>query len=342
MFITFFIYQSSYLFSENTFLKHLSLVATISSLISLRIVITVFLKLFANYSFLEVFGFSPCLSFLWVSFSIVLVSLSETFPNSMFIFKSEVLNGGPWAMGQTFQGSLKLRFFSMGMPVSLECNIPISFLWSINLTVSWEPRRVGRLGVFSVHWITLSFKSLFSVHSLLLLHRFAWHSEASTPLQRLYFQFLSIWSGWERAVRPASPLVVCVCRVFVGWLVCTGWERCLGFSLFLPHTFNQTCFLLHLSPPEVPRASTSRVFPASESWFSFFLVPGLVLPGARVQFLSSGKAITHRLSIFHIPKTGWHLNSVRTSCQHSLPCGIYLWFLISFLSFWWGSGKQQK
>lgn len=56
--------MSSLLFSERAFLKHLpSFMATISSLISLRMVIIVFPKLYGNYSFLEAFfRFSPCLS----------------------------------------------------------------------------------------------------------------------------------------------------------------------------------------------------------------------------------------------------------------------------------------
>ena len=64
-------------------------------------------------------------------------------------------------MGQMFQGSLKLRFFPTGMPVSLERNILISFLWSTNLTESWEPHRVKGLGGFSVQWIHFHLKVCF-------------------------------------------------------------------------------------------------------------------------------------------------------------------------------------
>lgn len=152
-------------------------------------------------------------------------------------------------------------------------------------------------------------------------------------------------------------LVVSVCSVWLGEGSSPGCV-CIGFVCFWFCRANGTiyiwafnCSLLRFSTKpvfcsiphlEVPRPSKSRVFPSSEAWFSFFLVPSLSCHRAKVQFLVSVRSIANHPSVFHIPIFGWNPNPVLIPFQHSLPCRIYLWFLISLLSFLWGLGKEQE
>lgn len=105
-----------------------------------------------------------------------------------------------------------------------------------------------------------------------------------------------------------------------------GWERSMGFpcSLLICSIRPLFCSISHLQRGSQGFQILS--FSASESRFSYFLVPGRALHGARVQFLSSVKSITNHSSIFHIAKVGWHLNSVLTSFQRSVLWGLFMLF----------------
>lgn len=183
--------------------------------------------------------------------------------------------------------------------------------------MSQEPPRVKRLGGNSVLHFHLKVCCQYTASYLPT----AWRSEDSTSLQRIFSRF---WL--YHLVGRAGFTWLRMGRIFACVFVCVRVGKVDGLFT-VPYSYVQSD--LFSAPSLTFRGSQGfqiLSFSASESRFSYFLVPGRALHGARVQFLSSVKSITNHSSIFHIAKVGWHLNSVLTSFQHSVLWDLFMLF----------------